>query len=157
MWGDTDSKGLSFFSLWLRRPLGFPGGTTGKESAFQCRRHKRHRFNPWAGKIPWRRKWQPAPVFFPGKFHGQRSLVGYSPWGHKELDTIVWLNWTELYPTMSLLGIYTRGKVHMKASEQRHTLYYYVQIFFSWAQKSLQAVTIAMKLKDVCSLEGNLW
>ena len=36
---------------------------------------------------PWRRKWQPTPVFLSGKSHGQRSLVGYSPWGHKELDT----------------------------------------------------------------------
>ena len=39
------------------------------------------------GKIPWRREWLPTPVFLPGQFHGQRSLVGYSPWGHKELDT----------------------------------------------------------------------
>ena len=45
----------------------------------------RHRFNP--SKIPWRRKWQPIPVFLPGKFHGQGSLVGHSPWGVKELDT----------------------------------------------------------------------
>ena len=37
--------------------------------------------------IYWRRKWQPSPVFLPGKFHGQKSLVGYSPWGHKESDT----------------------------------------------------------------------
>ena len=43
-------------------------------------------FHPWVGKIPWRRKWQPSPVFLPGEFHGQRSLVGYSPWGCKELD-----------------------------------------------------------------------
>ena len=43
-------------------------------------------FNPWVGKIPWRRKWQPTPVFLPGKFHGQRSLVGYSSWGHEESD-----------------------------------------------------------------------
>ena len=48
--------------------------------------HKRHRFNPWVGKIPWSRKWQPAPVFLPGKSHGQRNLVGYSLWGCKELD-----------------------------------------------------------------------
>ena len=47
----------------------------------------RDRFNPWIGKIPWSRKWQPTPVFLPGKFHGQRSLVGYSPWGRKESDT----------------------------------------------------------------------
>ena len=43
-------------------------------------------FNPWVGKISWRREWQPTPVFLPGKPHGQRSLGDYSPWGHKELD-----------------------------------------------------------------------
>ena len=50
---------------------------------------RRHGFDPWVGKNPWRRKWQPTPIFLPGKFHGQRSLVGYSPWGPKESD------WTE--------------------------------------------------------------
>ena len=45
------------------------------------------RFNPWVRKIPWRRKWQPTPVFLPGKPHGWKSFVGYSPWGHKESDT----------------------------------------------------------------------
>ena len=45
------------------------------------------RFDPWVGKIPWRRKWLPTPVFLPGESHGQRRLVGYSPWGCKELDT----------------------------------------------------------------------
>ena len=49
-------------------------------------RHKRLGFDPWVRKIPWRRAWQPTPVFSPGESHGQRSLVGYSPWGHKELD-----------------------------------------------------------------------
>ena len=44
-------------------------------------------FDPWIGKIPWRWKWQLRPVFLPGKFRGQRSLVGYSPWSHKESDT----------------------------------------------------------------------
>ena len=48
---------------------------------------RRPEFNPWVRKIPWRRKWQPTPVLFPGKSHGQRSLVGYSPWGYKELGT----------------------------------------------------------------------
>ena len=47
------------------------------------RRRKRRGFNPWVGKIPWRRKWQPAPVFLPGKSHRQRSLAGYRPWGHR--------------------------------------------------------------------------
>ena len=43
-------------------------------------------FGPWVGKIPWSRAWQPIPVFLPGKSHGQRSLAGYSPWSHKELN-----------------------------------------------------------------------
>ena len=47
---------------------------------------KRCGFNPWVGKIPWRRAWQPTPVFMSGESHGQKILVGYSPWGHKELD-----------------------------------------------------------------------
>ena len=66
--------------------LGFPGGTSGTEPICQCRRHKRTKFAPWVRKIPWRREWQPTPVFLPGEFHGQRSLVGYSPWGCKESD-----------------------------------------------------------------------
>ena len=45
------------------------------------------RFDPWVGKIPWSRAWQPTPVFLPGDSHGQRSLAGYSPWGCKESDT----------------------------------------------------------------------
>ena len=44
-------------------------------------------FDPWVGKIPWRRQWQPTPVLLPEEFHGQRSLAGYSPWGFKEMDT----------------------------------------------------------------------
>ena len=47
--------------------------------ACQYRRHKRHRFNSWVEKIPWRREWQATPVFLPGKSHGQRNLAGYSP------------------------------------------------------------------------------
>ena len=50
----------------------------------QCRRPG---FDPWVEKIPWRRKWKPIPVSLPGKSHAQRSLVGYSKWGHKELGT----------------------------------------------------------------------
>ena len=45
--------------------------------------HRRHRFDPWVGMSPWRRKWQPTPVFLPGKFCGQRSLGGYRPWSHR--------------------------------------------------------------------------
>ena len=66
-------------NLWMfRQNSGLPLWCSGKESAWQCRRH---RFHPWVGKIPWRRKWQPTLVLLPGKSHGPRSLVGYSPWG----------------------------------------------------------------------------
>ena len=67
---------ISWFSglpWWLRR----------LRICLQCRRHG---FHPWVRKIRWRREWQPTPVFLPGEFHGQRSLVGYSPWGHRESD-----------------------------------------------------------------------
>ena len=60
---------------------GLPRWLRGKESACQCRRYE---FNLWVGKIPWRRAWQPTPVFLPGEPHGQRSLAGYSQQGLKE-------------------------------------------------------------------------
>ena len=72
---------------FLFAPHSFPGGASGKEPTCQCRRPKRRGFYPWTGKIPWRRKWQPTPVFLPGESHGQRSLTGCSPWGCKKLDT----------------------------------------------------------------------
>ena len=68
--------------------LGFPGGASGNETACQCRRPKRCRFNPWVRKIPWRRKRLSTPVFLSGESHGQRSLAGHSPWGHKDSDAI---------------------------------------------------------------------
>ena len=66
----------------------FPGGTNFKEHPCQRRRHKRHGFNPWVGKIPWRKEWQLTLVFLPGEFHRQRSLV----------DTVhrVTKGWTQL-------------------------------------------------------------
>ena len=56
-----------------------------KEPACQCRRLGRRRFDPWVGKILWRRKWQPTPVFLPGEFQGQRNVEGYSPWGSQRV------------------------------------------------------------------------
>ena len=66
--------------------MGFPGGSSGKEPTHQCRKLKRRGFNPWVRKILWRRIWQCTPVFLPGGSHRQRSLVGYSLYGHKESD-----------------------------------------------------------------------
>ena len=67
--------------------LGLPGGASGKEPACQYRRHKRCGFDPWVRKILRRRAWLPSPVFLPGESRGQKSLVGSSPQGRKELDT----------------------------------------------------------------------
>ena len=61
---------------------------SGEESTCQCRRRRKHGFDPWVGKILWRRKWQPTPVFLPGESLGQRSLAGYSSWDWKELDMV---------------------------------------------------------------------
>ena len=84
-WTDAEGEAPIFWppdaKSWLiRQDLdSFLGGASGKEPACQCRRHKRCGFNPWVGKIPWKRAWQPTPVFLPGESHGQRSLAGYSP------------------------------------------------------------------------------
>ena len=80
------SKGSLFFLcldlswIYWRKPIlrGLPSWLSGKESTRQCRRCK---FDPWIRRISWRRKWQPTPIFLPGKSHGQRSLAGYNPWG----------------------------------------------------------------------------
>ena len=66
---------------------GFPRWLSGWRIRLQCRKHRRCGFNPWVGKVPWRRVWQTTPVFLPGESHGQRSLVGYSLWGREESDT----------------------------------------------------------------------
>ena len=75
----------------------FPGGPS-KEPACQCRRRERRGFDPWVGKIPWRREWQPTPVFLPGESHGQRRLAGYNSWGHKESYVTEQLSTYTLHP-----------------------------------------------------------
>ena len=86
----------------------FPDGAVVK-SLLQCRRRQRCRFASWVRKIPWSRKWQPAPIFLPGKHHVQRSLAGYSPWGCKELGT----------PKHA--HTHTRTRTHTRARTHTHT------------------------------------
>ena len=84
LWGRRESvmiEQLNRTELYIHclLSLHIPGGVSGKEPTCQCRRHKRCWFDPWVRTIPWRRAWQPTPVFLPGESHGQRSLVGYCP------------------------------------------------------------------------------
>ena len=81
-WEMVQLKTEASLCLGLSWYFDFPGGSDGKSICLQFRRPE---FIPWIGKIPWRRIWQPTLVFLPGKSRGQRSLVGYSPWGRKEL------------------------------------------------------------------------
>ena len=70
------------FLLWCKYSTGLPRWFSHEESACQCRRRG---FDPWVGKIPRRRKWQPTPVFLPQKSHGKRCLEGYSSWGQQRV------------------------------------------------------------------------
>ena len=97
-----------FFGGNLAR--GFLDGTGGKELICQCRRQKRPSFNSWVGKIPWRRVWQPTPVFLPEKSHGQRSLVGYNP---RVAESRIWLKWLSRH-TYSLSRFWCFSKFKLK-------------------------------------------
>ena len=87
--------------------LGLPRWRYCKEPTCQCRRHKGHGFDPGIGKIPWRRTWQSTPIFSPGEPHGQRSLVGYSPWSVQPHKTYSWLN-TLLSQSWNLLILFEK-------------------------------------------------
>ena len=86
-----------------------------KESACQRWRCKRHRFNLWVGKIPWRKKWQPTPVFLLRKSHGQWSLVGYNPWGCKRVKTRL-SDWAHMVTCDLWCYYYDSLKVQMMVS-----------------------------------------
>ena len=106
-------KDRVFITILINIIMGFPWQYDGKVSVCQCRRCKRCGFNPWNGKIPQSRKWQPTPVFLPGKFHGQGSLAGYSPWDHKELNMTERLStYTHYYYTRYFDGIYFVPDMH---------------------------------------------
>ena len=139
---------------------GFPGGTSGRESTCQCRRWERHEFNPWVEKIPWSRKRHPTPVFLPKKFHGQRSLAGYNPWGCKESDTtervhtydagtpllriypektLIWKDtWTPIFTAALLTIAKTQKQPKCPSTEEwiKKMWYIYAMEYYSPIQKS---------------------
>ena len=108
--------------------MGVPGA-----SVVVCLPNRRCGFDPWVRKIPWRRKWQPTPVFWPGKFHGQRSLVGYSPWGHNESDT-------QQQHSVSDTGLMLEIKSYLSCSSRslqfRYVHCYFLKLIFSYTSKT---------------------
>ena len=85
-----------------------------------CLQCRRPRFDSWVGKILWSRKWQPTPVFFRGESHGQRSLVGYSPWGSKESGTIeqLTLSWHLNFIFLGWGNIFGKSKCQIFLNDQ---------------------------------------
>ena len=81
-WGPKESDTTEVTEQAQEFFIGFPGGSVVKNLPA-----RRQGFDPWVRKIPWRRRWQPTPIFLSGKSHGQRRLAGYGPWACKELDT----------------------------------------------------------------------
>ena len=91
--------------------MGFPGGSVVKNlPAWQ--EVQEMWLHPWVGKIPWRRAWQPTPVLLPGESHGLRSLVGYSPLGHKESDMTKWLS-THTHVTRRYSNNFLNGNINV--------------------------------------------
>ena len=113
--------------------MGFPGG---KESVCQCRRRRRHGFDPWVRKIPWRRKWQPTLVFEPGKSHGQRSLAGYSPWSTKRVGYNLVTKQNKIQLAIYLINKYmiTNSGLQIALVPETPNSYYFLLYLCSWAK-----------------------
>ena len=123
----------------------FPGGSDGKIVYLQWGRPG---FDSWVRKIPWRRKWQPTPVLLPGKSHGWRSLVGYSPLGHKESDMTEWLHF------LSTHGFFSS---HVQMWELDHKESWAPKNWCFWTvglEKTLESPLECKEIKPV-NLKGN--
>ena len=108
--------------------------------SWSCERPK---FEPWVGKIPWRRKWQPTPVLLLGEFHGQRSLVGDSPWGHKESDIIDIFSKCPLKICTSLY----HGAHQQYQNYMLHIYIFLLHLLFLMQRQSSKQIKIAKKRK----------
>ena len=137
--------------MWYPQHRGFPGGAGGKLSSCQCRRCKRGRFNPWAGKAPWRRAWHPTPVCLPGESHGQRGLGDYSPESDTESDTT-----EQLSMHARILSTVLNSEILLSKFELNYDYNYYVIIVFSEKNfHSVVTVFISSIVFCVCVCAGN--
>ena len=119
--------------------LGLPKWLSGKETACQWRIFfRRRRFDPHTGKIPWRSKWQPTPVFLTGESHGQRSLVGYSPWGCKRVRHDPWAinTFRRLKPTQKSEGFHWKYGTRGLSSPPSWTIEHLSHSVSSWTDIS---------------------
>ena len=118
---------------------------------------RRSGFDPWVGTIPWRRAWQPTPVFLPGESHGQRNLAGYSPWGRKVLNTTEWLTLSPFTFTFQYdleLTVLTMSVSHLHRVTV-HSLWPLANHFssFSYLQLGVRISihrTVLITNKDIC-------
>ena len=156
-----------YLRIYSNHSGGFPGGASDKECTHQCRRHKRHRFDPWIKKIPWRRKWRPSPVFLHGESHRQRSLVGYSPWGCKESDTTE-VTYHKLQPFQTSLDYvsfstdHVMSLKHMSKLLRLSTIYYRGPITVSlgsrkWGSQKLNSAHLKSHLTYKCTVTTAAW
>ena len=129
------SMGFSRQEYWSGVPLPSPysiivlsNWQSGKESTYQCSRHRRQGFNPWVRKILCRRKWQPTPVFLPGKFYRQRSMEGYSSWGYRVGEDSNWA-WARWYRSHCIWGISK-----------------FIDLYFSLFRKSMLLFTLILNV-----------
>ena len=128
---------------------GFPGGSDCEDPA--C--NSGNGFSPWVEKNLWRREWQPIPLFLPGEFHGQRILVGYSPWGHKESDTTEWLTQAKLRKgTHGILPV-----ANDNHEFKRFQGYFHFHLGFSLSVSSFSLVETRLILYVGLKVENTLW
>ena len=107
---------------------GLPSWFSGRESACQCRRHRRLWFKPWVGKIPWKREWQPTLVFLLGESHGQRSLAGYFPYQRVRHNLM-----TEHQQSNKLLN-QNKGTVYSEDNDYPVVAVWSLFVHLTWAQ-----------------------
>ena len=113
-----------------------------------CEPPRRPRFDSWVGKIPWRKKWQPTPVLLPGKSHGQRSLVGYSSWGHKESDTTEKLHFPELRTSYQSLFVEVCEFLLVLREEgiTYHICFFVYKVLLCTEYRALETLTVSLGL-----------
>ena len=103
----------------------------------------------WVGKIPWRRKWQPTPVFLPGKSHGRQSLVGYCPWGRKESDR------TDDFTFTFTFNMHLKCSLNLSNNSVR--LFLFLAPFTYGKTEALERLNVLLKVQELCSDRSGIY